>query len=141
MFTLGFTKIADFGSNNQGLEYKMSDDNNTTSNVGPGGMSPQGIESYQPIPKLQEATPKNIKNKNKKKQEDFDVASFLMQKGASVRGNAGASDQKDVPGFTNNTTQALKYDSSTVDATPDEMMSSIKDELARIKKFRRLEKK
>ena len=140
MFTVGFTKVAMFDHNNQGLEYNMSDNTNATSNVGPGGMSPQGIESYQPIPKQPDAKPKARVQTDSKK-EKFNIATFLMHKGASVRGNAGANDQKDVPGWTNNQEQAQKYDSSTVDATPDRVMSSIQEERERIKKYKRISKR
>ena len=143
MFTVGFKKIATFDHNNQGLEYNMSDNTNATSNVGPGGMSPQGMETYQPIPKQPAASPKERKRlmNSEKKAKNFDVVEFLMHKGASVRGNAGASDQKDVPGWTTNQQQSQKYDTSTPDASPEDMMNSIKDERARMKKFKKAEKK
>lgn len=48
MFTHGF-KTAAFDHNNQGLEFKMSDQGQP--NVGPGGMAPSGIPSYQPYEK------------------------------------------------------------------------------------------
>jgi len=132
MFTVGFEKIADNaasgGSNNQGLSFSSSDTNNTTSNVGPGGMTPQGIESYQPIPKQPSAQPKNKKNIPTGKEEKFNVAQFLLHKGASVRGVSGAVAQKDTPGFTDKVTKALKYDNTTVDATKEEQSASLQAE-------------
>lgn len=55
MFFRGFNKTATFGHNNQGLEFKMSDQG--LPNVGPGGMAPSGVETYQPAP----AQPKKTK--------------------------------------------------------------------------------
>lgn len=145
MFTLGFQKIADNaatgGGNNQGLGFNSSDTNNTTADVGPGGMTPQGIESFNPIPKQPAGKPKNKPKGEDEKKEKFNVALFLMQKGASVRGVSGASAQKDVPGFTDNTTVALKYDSSSVDPTQSDVSASSKEEKSRIKKYKRAERK
>lgn len=79
MFSLGFEKIAQFDHNNQGLEYGMSDTNNSTADVGPGGMTPAGLESYQPIMKQPQASPSGkIKNRRMTPQE---TSVFLTAKG------------------------------------------------------------
>lgn len=104
MFYIGFQKVAALDHSNQGFEFNLADTNNTTSNVGPGGMTPQGIESYQPAPK-QKAGGKDGKK------EKLDVAQFLMHKGASVKDMARS---KDVPGFSSGMVRGLKYDNETV---------------------------
>lgn len=137
MFTVGFIKISMMDHNNQGLEFQASDNTNATSNVGPGGMAPQGMETYQPIPKQETAKPK-LENQKKSK---FNIAQFLMAKGASAQSVQSIQEQKTVPGWTNNLTMAYKYDNSSVDATPDDIMNSLGDEKARIKKYKKASKK
>ena len=129
MFTLGFTKIADNaatgGSSNQGFPFASADTNNSTANVGPGGMTPAGIDSYQPVPNSPEA-PKS----SKKKLKANEVAQFLMHKGAGVltrKMDNGTSED--------NFTQGAKYDSSTPDATQEDVASSAAASKARRKAF------
>lgn len=56
MFTTGFLKVAVFDHNNQGLEFKTSDQ--TFGNVGPGGMGPSGDATYQPVEPTLKSEPK-----------------------------------------------------------------------------------
>jgi hypothetical protein len=81
MFTRGF-KTAAFDHNNQGLEFKMSDPGQP--NVGPGGMSPSGVPSYQPV---EEGTKGGKKLKRTAKQ-----VAQLMYKISAGLSDSGGSD-------------------------------------------------
>ncbi len=79
MFTVGLLKVALDGHNNQGLEFKHSD-TEPMPNLGSGGMSPSGIESYQPAG---ESTSTN-KRKQQKAMSPMMAAVFLT-KSAVIR--------------------------------------------------------
>ena len=132
MFTLGFEKIADNaasgGSSSQGLPFSSADTNNATSNVGPGGMTPAGIDSYQPAPKKPE------EKKEKKKMDSQELAQFFMHKGASA-GERVTGRKMDNGTGGDSYIQGYKYESSTTDATPTDVMDSLKAEKARRKAY------
>lgn len=128
MFHLGFTKIATFDHNNQGLEFKMSEQQNPM--VGPGGMSPSGIESYQPV-----ETSHTSDGKKKKKMSDAAAAQFLFGKmgsvGTDAMSNMGA-------GSTNSDTIAtqLKWDNDS-GKYPQDNCADEKESKRHLKKYRK----
>ena len=132
MFTLGFEKIADNaatgGTNNQGLPFASADNTNSTSNVGPGGMAPQGIDSYQP------SEPKTgSKPKVKKRMEPNEAALFL---GATKVASRVTDRKLDTAGSSQDEqSTGQKYDSQTVDATQDEVSSKGQAEKKRSKAY------
>ncbi len=107
-FSLGFIKIAAFGHNNQGLEFKEFD-TGTPSAPGPGGMSPSGIETYQP---LEEQKPQ--KTKKGRRADPSEVARLVVEKLSQASG-----DSYNTPGTGSSMQTAstvatqLKYDRST----------------------------
>lgn len=136
MFHLGFEKIADNaasgGHNNQGQEFSSGD---TAQNpmVGPGGMAPAGIPSYQPAGKTDDSDRKT----KKRKLPDQEAAQFVFGKNASdnfagtaATGNMGASAS---PG--ENAMANSKWDTTT-DAYPQDLSTSQRDKKS-IKKYKR----
>jgi hypothetical protein len=128
MFAVGFTKIADNaatgGSNNQGMSFATADTNNSTANVGPGGMTPAGLESFQPVqPQEQKQNPLK---KSKHKMTENEIAAYLMSKSAKVDeiSSRGVSRQAD------GVVKGLKYDQESVDQIQDEVISKINAEKA-----------
>ena len=131
MFHLGFKKISS-DHNNQGLEFNKADTNNSTANVGPGGMSPQGIESYQPTPENKNIFVNGSKKRKKPGMSEQETAQFLMvDKVAKVNEQASRTVSRASDGVTS----GLKYDSSTQDSTHEEVSSSIDAEKLRKQKY------
>lgn len=124
MFHLGFKKIAYDGTNNQGLEMKNSDTNNSTANVGPGGMAPQGLEAYEPTG----SSVKDEKTKKKKgnkpvPMDENETAQFLVAKYAKVNERLGMSVSRAADGVS----QGLKKDTETTNSTYEDLFTSNKE--------------
>jgi len=134
MFTVGFKKTAEFDHNNQGLEFRMSDTTNASANVGPGGMSPQGIESYQPVDDNKEQ-PTN----KKKKFKDRALVSFLMAKSAGADSLRSIVDGSGT-GSPETLTSQLKWTSESPDMNQEEVSSKAKEESNRYKKYLKAKK-
>lgn len=103
MFTSGL-KTAAFDRNNQGLEFKMSDMDNTNGAVGPGGMGPSGFATYQP-------TEKNISGKSKTRPKSLTEVAHIIYKmsGASDAALSDSGGSDIAPG----TVDQLKYTSQS----------------------------
>ena len=132
MFHLGFTKVAYDGSNNQGLEMKNSDTNNSTANVGPGGMAPQGFETYEPTGK--QPAEKDTKTKKKAKGKPMDeneTAQFLVAKYAKVDERLGMSTSRAADGIS----EGLKKDQETTDSTYEDVFTSQRASKDNYKKY------
>lgn len=81
MFSVGFLKVAMVGHNNQGLEFRKSEEPSSMS--GPGGIADANLPDYGP------AVPKGKKSKDKL--SDIEVAQLMMAKSANIRGNTFGS--------------------------------------------------
>jgi hypothetical protein len=94
-------KSASFDHNNQGLEFKLSDTDNTNGSVGPGGMGPSGEATYQPV----EPTGKGRTAVEKKA-----LGRMIMSKLYKLGGmeNAALSDSSG-SGIASGTVDQLKY--------------------------------
>lgn len=140
MFSVGFTKIANNaasgGTNNQGLEFKSSDTNNATANVGPGGMTPAGIESYQSVPKEPQGASTGKKKKGMTTQQ---IAQFFTSKMAGVQ--SGVAKLESGGSTAAAVTGALKQDVTSDDMTQEEVNSKIQAERKRMKRYARAESK
>lgn len=126
-FSEGFLKVAAFGHNNQGLEFREAD-TNPLPNVGPGGMAPSGIETYQPIEKDQKS--EGHLKKKKPKLSDKEVVNVLLHKTSSQGSRAG---------ITGTTVTQLKYESSTPNSHEVTGQSYLRGDADR-KKFMRAKK-
>ena len=128
MFTLGFEKISMFDHSNQGLEFK-TEDTNPTANVGPGGMAPTGIPSYQPA---ENGSP-NGKKKNK--MGDVQVAQLMFGKlgsaGTDALSNMGSGSTADEGIVT-----GLKYDNDS-GKYPQDLGADEKESRRHLKKYRK----
>lgn len=114
MFAVGFLKVAS-SHNNQGLEFNKADTNNTNGTVGPGGMAPQGLESYEPSVNNSVKGPKKFKKMNPQ-----EVAQFLMSKSAKVSKNRGATSRQ-----ADGIVSGLKKDKESNDSTYADVFASI----------------
>lgn len=74
-FVNGFEKLALGDHNNMGREFKHMD-TEPQSNVGPGGMAPTGIPSYQPLDTMESSGGKS----KKKRMSDIAATQFLFGK-------------------------------------------------------------
>jgi hypothetical protein len=132
VFNLGFVKVAYDGTNNQGLEFKNSDTNNSTANVGPGGMTPQGFETYEPTGE----SPKKGKAGSKKKDDpkpmdEKETALFLVSKYAKVNERLNMTSSRAADGVS----AGLKKDQETTDATYGDLFASNKASKEEHKKY------
>lgn len=123
MFTVGLLKIALDGHNNQGLEFKHND-TEPMPNLGAGGMSPSGIESYQPAG----SSTSTNKRKQQKAMSPMMTAVFLS-KTAVIR--AAEVDEG---------TAQLKWESSH-DQEPQSTIEKIREARERAKRYKKASNK
>jgi hypothetical protein len=115
-FLTGFSKVAAFGHSNQGLEMKEYDTEPSNA-TGAGGMSPSGIETYQPLGEDQKGSRDKAaqrQGKSKSGMRDKEVAHLLVHKLSSAKGDSYAtSGQGSRAGIAGTGVTQLKYESST----------------------------
>lgn len=126
-FVKNFEKIALGGHNNQGLEFKNMD-TEPQSNVGPGGMAPTGIASYQPLDSAMEKT------KRGKKASDVQAAQFMFGKIAEAMQDSILTGKSS--DIANTVANQLKWTSDNGSDYTDKI-GDTREQRARDKKFAR----